>query len=223
MDKRLIGILAIIAAVFIGIAIFTGGSKSSSGTGSKTNAQPTSHITGSGKTGVKLVEYGDYECPVCEAYYQPVKQVAAKYNDRIYFQFSNLPLVQVHPNAFAAARAAEAAGLQNKYWEMHDALYENQSAWATSRNPMTYFTDYAQKLGLNMDKFKSDYAGSQVNDVINADVAAFHKTGQEEGTPTYFLDGKYIANSQLVDSNGLPSVDKFSALIDKEIASKSGQ
>ena len=219
MDKRLIGILAVIAAVFIGIAVLSGHSKKSTGS-SNSSAQPTSHITGSGKTGVKLQEYGDYQCPVCEAYYQPLKQVVAKYSDQIFFQFSNLPLVQVHPNAFAAARAAEAAGLQNKYWQMHDLLYDNQSTWASSRNPITFYNQYAQNLGLDMTKFKKDYASSQVNDYINADLAAFQKTGQEEGTPSFFLDGKYIANSQLVDQNGLPSVDKFSAVIDKEIANK---
>ena len=223
MDKRLIGILVLIAAIFIGVAAFSSHSKNSNGNSSSSNGQPTKHIEGSGKSGVTLQEYGDYECPVCEAYYQPVKQVQAKYNDQIYFQFINLPLVQVHPNAFAGARAAEAAALQNKFWQMHDALYDNQTTWANSKNPSTFFSQYAQALGLDMNKFNKDYASSQVNDSINADVAAFQKTGQDEGTPTFFLDGKYIPNTELVDQSGLPSVDKFSAVIDKEIATKAKQ
>ena len=71
-----------------------------------------------------------------------------------------------------------------------------------------------------MTKFKQDYSSSQVNSLINADLAAFKKTGQQEGTPTFFLDGKYISNKVLTDASGLPSVDKISKIIDNEIASK---
>ena len=223
MDKRLLGILALIAAVFIGIAVFSGHSKSNGSGSSGSGTQPTNHVEGGGSSGVTLMEYGDYECPICEMYYLPLKQVQAKYNDTIYFQFRNLPLVQIHPNAFAGARAAEAAALQNKFWQMHDALYDNQSTWASSNNPTNYFNQYAQGLGLNLTKFKQDYSSSQVNNLINADLAAFNKTGQDEGTPTFFLDGKYIANTELVDANGQPSVDKFSKVIDAEIASKTKQ
>jgi len=222
MDKRLLSILAIIAAVFVGIAVFSGNSKNNNSS-SGSSSQATNHVQGQGSSGVKLVEYGDYECPVCLAYYPLLKQVSAKYNATIYFQFRNLPLVQVHPNAFAGARAAEAAGLQNKYWEMHDKLYDNQSAWATSSSPTSYFNQYAKDLGLDVSKFKIDYASSQVNTAINADLAAFKQTGQDQGTPTFFLDDKYISNSQLVDQNGQPSMDKFSQFIDNEIATKSKQ
>src|SRR5581483_10871159 len=181
MDRRLIGILAIIAAVFIGIAVFAGGSKNNnSGQSSKnSNSQTTNHVEGSGKTGVKLVEYGDYQCPVCELYYPTVKEVAAKYNSQIYFQFSNLPLIAIHPNAYAAARAAEAASLQNKFWQMHDLLYDNQQTWATASNPVSYFNPYAQQLGLDTNRFKQDYASSQVNNFILADLNAFKKTNQD--------------------------------------------
>ena len=222
MDKRLIGILAIIAAIFIGVAVFSGHkNNNSNSSGSASGA--TNHIQGSGSTGVKLMEYGDYECPVCEVYYPVVKQVATKYNSQIFSQFRNLPLVSVHPNAFAGARAAEAAGLQQKYWQMHDKLYDNQNVWASSSNPSTYFNQYAQELGLDLNKFKADYASDQVNAAINADLAAFKQTGQEQGTPTFFLDGKYISNTQLVDQSGQPSLDQFSKFIDAEIAAKQKQ
>ena len=220
MDKRFIGILVVIAAIFIGIAAFAGHSKNNSNNGSSNSTQPTNHVEGLGKSGVKLVEYGDYECPVCEAYYPTMKQVAAKYSDQIYFQFRNLPLTAVHPNAFAGARAAEAAAMQNKFWQMHDTLYDNQNSWASASNPTTYFNQYAQDLNLNVTKFKQDFSSSQVNALITADLAAFSKTGQEQGTPTFFLDGKYISNTQLVDQNGQPSLDKFSKIIDNEIAQK---
>jgi protein-disulfide isomerase len=171
---------------------------------------------------VTLVEYGDYECPVCEVYYLPLKQATAQLSNDIHFQFSNLPLTAIHPNAFAAARAAEAAGMQNKYWEMHDKLYDNQSAWASSQAPQPIFEDYAKQIGLDTNKFKQDYASSQVNDSINADLNAFSKTGHTMATPTFFLDGQYVSNSELIDSTtGTPSSDKIVKLLQAEIAKKS--
>src|SRR5437868_2317945 len=114
MDKRFLGILAGLAIIFVGVFAVTQHSSNPASTNSST--QPTNHLEGSGKAGVTLIEYGDYECPICEAYYAPLKQVAAQFNNQIYFQFRNLPLSQIHPNAFAAARATEAASLQGKFW-----------------------------------------------------------------------------------------------------------
>src|SRR3990167_5522364 len=105
MSKRF---LAILAAVVVGLGLlfwFTSGDKSST-TGGNNGSQPTNHVQGQGKKGVTLLEYGDYQCPVCAAYYPVVKQVAAQFSEDIFFQFRNLPLSQIHPNAVAAARAA---------------------------------------------------------------------------------------------------------------------
>jgi protein-disulfide isomerase len=193
VSKGFLAIIAAVVLVFIGIFAFNG-HKSDSGSGkssSSSKGQPTSHIEGNGQNGILLVEYGDYQCPYCQQYYPIVKQVVAKYNDRIKFQFVNFPIVSLHQNAFAAARAAEAAALQGKFWEMHDLLYENQSQWAESSNPMQFFQQYAQQLGLNTDQFKKDYSSNKVNNAINADKAAGDKLGIE-GTPTFYLNGKKI-------------------------------
>src|SRR3954464_10359974 len=100
MDKRFLGILAVIVVIFIAIFGFSKhSSNGSSGSTSKTKA--TNHITGQGQKNVTFVEYGDYECPVCEAYYLPIKQAVNQLSSDIHFQFRNLPLVQIHPNAFA--------------------------------------------------------------------------------------------------------------------------
>jgi protein-disulfide isomerase len=220
MDKRFLSILGVLAILFIGIFAISQ-HKSNTATGSSNSSQATKHIEGQGQKGVTLVEYGDYECPICEAYYQPLKQAVSQYSTDIYFQFSNLPLTAIHQNAFAGARAAEAAGLQNKYWEMHDKLYENQSQWANSSNPQTFFNSYAQTLGLDQNQFKTDYASSKVNAAINADLAAFDKTGKDKATPTFFLDGAYLPNTGLVDpQTGAPSADKIAAAIQAEIAKK---
>lgn len=217
MSKQFWIALLVVAAILGGILAVSNHHKpladGSSGT-------PTEHVEGKGSTGVKLVEYGDYECPVCASFYETVKETAAKYSDQVTFQFRNLPLTAIHQNAFAGARAAEAAGLQNKYWEMHDLLYTNQSAWAQASDPKSFFDGYAAQLGIDATRFNADYASESVNNAINADLAAFHQTGDEMATPTFYLDGKKLDNTKLVDSSGEPSVAAFSALIDAEIAAK---
>lgn len=193
MDKRFWAIMGVIAVVVVG-GIWLNNKKPSAG------GTPTDHIVGKGTTGVKLEEYGDYECPFCGQYYAIVKAVVAEYSDQITFQFRNLPLTQLHPNAFASARAAEAAGLQGKFWEMHDMLYANQSQWVNSSAPASMFATFAQAIGLNVTQFKSDYVSDKVNGLINADVSAFNKTGAQEATPTFFLDGKQVQPNESVAS-----------------------
>ena len=233
MDKRFATILAVIVLIFAGFFIFNKNSDNSGTSGNSSGAQPTNHIEGNNTKNVTLVEYGDFECPICYEYYQPLKQVFAQFSDQIHFQFRNLPLSSVHKNAFAGARAAEAASLQGKYWEMHDMLYQNQDptgggGWVASNNPLDdYFTVYAHSLGLDTAKFKSDYNSQKVNDSINADLNAFLNTSyaghdvRKESTPTFFLDGQYVDNGRLIDpSTGQPSVDKFASIIKAEIAKK---
>jgi protein-disulfide isomerase len=210
MSKQFLAIIALVILVFVGIFAFgnhkSGTSKSSSGGGT-----PTSHIEGQGKSSVTLVEYGDYQCPFCEQYYPVVKQIQNEFNDQIFFQFRNFPLVSIHQNAFAGARAAEAAAAQGKFWEMHDALYETQKQWSESGDPVPFFKQYAQQLGLNVAQFNKDYASSKVNDAINADMAAGNKL-KINGTPTFFLNGKQIQVNA--------SADSFEKQIKEAIANK---
>ncbi|MDB5163575.1 MAG: Na+/H+ antiporter, NhaA family protein nonfunctional [Candidatus Saccharibacteria bacterium] len=208
MGKRFWIILIAFAAILLGIFMF----RSNKAAAPVTSAAPSSHLLGAGKKNVTFVEYGDYQCPACGAYYPIVKQVQQKYGDDITFQFRNFPLTQIHPNAMAGARAAEAAGLQNRYWEMHDLLYEQQSNWSSVSNVSKIFEDYATQLALNIDKFRSDYNSASVNNVINADIAAGQKLGAN-ATPTFVLDGKKI------DTNPRDEAG-FSKLIDAEIAKK---
>ncbi len=220
MDKRFWIILAAIAVVLGGIFFFTSGNKAGAPSG---DAKPTSHLSGNNTTNVALVEYGDFQCPACGQYYQPVKELVEKYKDKISFQFRNFPLYQIHPNAVAASRAAEAAGLQGKYWEMHDKIYQENytqqvaqsqgssySTWVDSKNPETQFVDYARGLGLNVEKFKSDFKSSNVNDLVQADLKEGNKL-DVRSTPTFFINGKKIDNPS-------PTVDEFSKVIDKAIA-----
>jgi protein-disulfide isomerase len=213
MSKQFLGILAVIVLIFAGIFIITGNNKGSTSANSSSTAKPTAHIEGLGQSGVTLVEYGDYECPYCEEYSSIVKQVQQEFNSQIFFQFRNFPLVSIHQNAFAGARAAEAASLQGQFWQMHDALYDssNWQVWSTANDPTPYFNQYAQELGLNLTKFKQDFASQAVNNAIVADENAGNKLGID-GTPTFYLDGKQISPQ--------PTVAAFESLIKAEIAKK---
>jgi protein-disulfide isomerase len=218
MSKQFLAVIAAVVIIFIGIFAISNHKSGSTGNSSK----PTNHVEGLGQDHVTLVEYGDYQCPYCGEYYPTIKQVQAEYNTQITFQFRNFPLTSLHPNAFAGARAAEAAGLQNKYWQMHDLLYDqnveyynsNQQAntWIGASDPSGFFDSYAKQLGLNVQKFESDYSSSEVNNLINADMAAGNKL-KINATPTFILDGKVLTNP----SN---TVSAFQSLINAEIAKK---
>ena len=220
MSKQFWIALLVIVALLGGIVIVTKHNQHTPNTTSGSAGQPTNHVEGSTSSGVTLIEYGDYECPICDEFFPAVKQITTLYSSKIVFQFRNLPLVSIHQNAFAGARAAEAASLMGKFWEMHDLLYEEQTLWANSSNPQTYFDQFATQLGLNVATFNQDYASEQVNNAINADLAAFAKTGDEMATPTFYLDGTKLDNTKLIDTNGQPSVAAFQKLIDAEIAKK---
>jgi len=207
MDKRFWAIVVVIVALFAGI-LYVSGNKKDDNSGSSTSAKPTNHIKGNASSKVKFVEYGDFQCPYCGQYYPIVSQVVTKYQDKISFQFINLPLNQIHQNAYAGARAAEAASDQGKFWEMYDMLYQKQSEWSEATNANTYLNSYAQQLGLDVNKFKKDFASSAVNDRINADKEKFNKTGDQISTPTFYLNGKKIQAT---------SVDEFSKLIDAQL------
>jgi protein-disulfide isomerase len=131
------------------------------------------HVFGKADSKVLFTEYGDYQCPGCGGMYDTVKTLTEKYEGQMAFAFRNFPLTTIHPNALTAASAAEAAGLQNKYWEMHDALYINQKAWesVSVKDRIAVFSKYAQQIGLDLDKFKTDLASENVAKKISYDMA----------------------------------------------------
>lgn len=218
MDKRFWAIIGVIVLAF-GAVLFFNSRNSEDSAG-----QVTNHVRGNLSSKVTLQEYGDYQCPACSEFFKVVSQVEADYNDKVKFQFSNLPLTSIHPNAFAAARAAEAASLQGKFWEMHDLLYSNQdptgaSGWVVSKDVYNeYFVGYAKQLNLDTTKFKVDYASKTVNNSINADIDAFKATGLQMSTPTFLINGKQVENSSLVDASGMPSAEAFKKALDKALA-----
>src|SRR5262245_57057365 len=97
---------------------------------------------------VTLVEFGDYQCPSCAAYHPFVKEILNRYPKQVRLEFHHFPLITIHPNSMAAAKAAEAAGEQGHYWEMHDALFEYQAQWADSPDPKPIFAAIANRIGI---------------------------------------------------------------------------
>src|SRR5437588_3795315 len=132
---------------------------------------------------VVVEEYGDYQCPPCGALYPDLKKIESEYSDKIRFEFHYLPLTKIHKNAFAAARAAEAAHLQNKFWQMHDHLYLNQKAWVDLDDPRPVFVSYAKELGLNINQFQTDMEGNRVEQAIVSDLQKAEALGIHR-TPT---------------------------------------
>ncbi len=218
MDKRFLGIMGGLIIAFGAFFVISQNSNDNKTADTKSGTPPTNHVVGNAASGVTLLEYVDYQCPVCGLYYQPVKDAVDGFKDVAQYQLRHLPLVGPHPNAFAAARAAEAAHLQGKFWEMNNKLFENQSSWSNSTKPLEFFKSYAKEFGLDVAKFETDYASAKVNDIINADITAFGKTGQQQATPTFFLNGRVINNKDLAGANGFPTAEKITAIVLAEVA-----
>lgn len=156
-----------------------------------------SHMTGKKEAKVTMVEFGDFQCPACGAAHPIIKQVLADYKDNpeVNFVFRNFPLTSIHPNALASAEAAEAAGEQGKYWEMHDMLYQKQNEWSSLPNPVDTFVGYAGQLGLNTDQFRQSVVNEKYSSVIDADLADGGGLGVNS-TPTLYINGKKLASYQ---------------------------
>jgi protein-disulfide isomerase len=142
-------------------------------------------------TVVTLEEFGDYQCPPCGQLHPTLKKLKQEYGANLNLIFRNLPLTKIHQNSLAAAQAAEAARMQNRFWEMHDLLYENQNLWKDDINPRSIFIKFATDLGLNTWQFKRDMAGEPVQMRIEADEDAAAKQGID-GTPTILINGRQL-------------------------------
>jgi protein-disulfide isomerase len=141
------------------------------------------HIQGLASATVTLLEYGDYECPYCGAAYPIVKEVQRKMGDRLRFVFRNFPISTSHPHAEQAAEAAEAAGAQGRFWEMHDVLYEQQRHLEDAD-----LRSYAEQLGLDLDRFDNEMTVHTHAARVHEDFMSGVRSGVN-GTPTFYIDG----------------------------------
>ncbi len=213
--KIILGLVLVVAAAALGFSFLSAPTGGSSANTSTTMPQVTDadwQIKAEGSK-VTLVEYADFQCPACGAYYPLVKQLEADYAGKITFVFRHFPL-SIHPNAVPAALAAEAAGGQGKFFEMSELLFTRQEAWSSAKTPEDIFVTYATELGLDIEKFKTDMSNPDAKQKI---VDSF-KGGQKakvSGTPTFFLNGVKLENPK---GNSVAEVlANFKVLLDKKL------
>ena len=187
----IIVIAVAIAAVVSGTLLYRAKKPAALSETSAGSTSTTGHMRGNANAPNTLEEYGDYQCPPCGKLAEPLKKMEHDYGDRILVVFHQFPL-DVHAHAREAARAAEAAGLQGKFWEMHDVLYREQSAWSgPGVAAPQIFTNYATMLGLDVEKFTRDFDSDKVKKIIDEDQAAATARGVQV-TPSVFINNKYV-------------------------------
>ncbi len=145
-----------------------------------------SHSIGEGE--VQVVEFGDFQCPACAQAFPDVQRLKEEFEGDITFVYKHFPLPG-HANARPAADAAEAAGAQGKFWEMHDKLFETQSQWASVADPTSIFAQYAEELELDREAFTEALTSSAHAETISDDQSDGYAVGVS-GTPTFFINGK---------------------------------
>ena len=155
----------------------------------KTNTD-SAHIRGNPDAPVTLEEFGDFQCPPCGKFSEFVEELLKEYNSRLRLVFRNFPL-SGHEHAREAALAAEAAGLQGKFWEMHDTLYREQETWTKAPNVRELFESYAGTIGLNVDQFKKDVDGDKARERVDSDRALADFLGVK-ATPTLFINNRPV-------------------------------
>jgi protein-disulfide isomerase len=152
---------------------------------------------GSASPSATLVEYSDFQCPACKAYAPIVKAFTDKHKDTVKLVYRHFPLQQ-HKHALKAAYYAEAAGMQGKFFEMHDKLFEGQTDWEKLSNPDETFVSYAKELKLDIEKLKKDVASQNAKDSVSADMASGNAAGVDS-TPTFYFNGKKLISPQSLD------------------------
>ena len=172
---------------------------------SEANGNIGDHVYGSTEGNVLLIEYGDFQCPACKSAFPILQEIKEEYKDKLTFIFRNNPITQIHPNARAAAAAAEAAGLQGKYWEMHDALYEQQDDWSNASvdERLSFFVAMAKEVGIDdIDQFKRDIESDAASSKINFDLSLGRKDNVS-GTPTIFLNQEQLESDVWANKEAL--------------------
>ena len=143
-----------------------------------------------------FIEYADYQCPACADYSAILKPLTSQFPDTV-FVYRYFPLTQIHPNSVESAVAAEAAGAQGKYWEMHDILFQKQTDWESVSDPLDLFSQYAQTVGVSdIAKFKSDVTNKKYLPAVQQ--GSDQALGLSlQGTPTFFFNGHQLQNQDL--------------------------
>lgn len=191
MKNAIIGVI-VFTILFLGLGWLMVGRTPTNTPVDLTTTQ-TDHITGNASASATLIEYSDFQCPACASYQPLVNQIKDELGDNLQIIFRHFPLKNIHPNAQLAAQASEAAGIQDKFWQIHNLLFENQSEWSELENPTEKITQYAQNLNLDIDKFTSDLTSKEIIDKVNSDYQSGIKAGVNS-TPSFFINNEKITN-----------------------------
>ncbi len=163
------------------------------------------HIRGERNAPITLEEFGDFQCPPCGTLSPLIDELERDYHPRLRIVYRHYPL-PMHAHAAEAAYAAEAAGLQGRFWEMHDLLYREQAVWNKAADARTLLNAYAGMLALNIDRFKVDMQSAAVKTTVDSD----HREGAERGvksTPTIFINNLGLAPTELTKAGLRAAVD----------------
>jgi len=198
MNKRIKfwGITAVIIIFSVLLIVFVAGS--STPVFLKDGISDSDWIQGNKNAKVVLIEYSDFECPACKIFAQEIQSIVDEFSEHIVFTYRHYPL-NIHEYAIQAAYAADAAGAQGKFWDMHDMLFLTQEEWASQKNPEESFFNYAKNLGLDMKKFEEDYNSKSVRGRVEASQSFAQELGLT-GTPSLFINGKKINNPRSHES-----------------------
>jgi protein-disulfide isomerase len=192
--KLLIGIVILGVVAFLGYKLWKSIQTPQNETGESNilSVRSDDWVKGSPDAKVTIIEYADFECPACAIYSTEIlKKLADEYKDNLRIVYRHFPLPQ-HKKAVDAAKTAESAGKQGKFWEMHDLLYEKQEGWSTSANLKEIFSEYANNLGLDSAKYKDDLGSDPVSQKIKKDEADGYKL-KIDSTPTFYVNGKIVS------------------------------
>lgn len=157
---------------------------------------------------ITLIEYSDFQCPVCAIANAHIQQALNDYSGKIIFVYRFFPLTQIHKNSFISAQATYAAHLQGKFLEMENLLFENQQTWGEADNVKEIFLSYAQEIGLNTEQFIKDLEAEKTKAFINKQAEEGINLGINS-TPTIFLNGRKITNPR--------TYEEFKQLIEAEL------
>ena len=186
MEKSSLVIVAVSFIVLLGGALVYSAVKDGSTDEVVTLAEK---VKGNPESTVILAEYSDFQCPACASFTPILEEIMSEYGDQLRFEYHHFPLISIHPSAELAARVSEAAGVQGKFWEMHDLLFERQASWSQSINPKNQFTDFAKELGLDVDAFNRHLNTKAVRETVQEDMRE-GRSLQITGTPSFYLNGE---------------------------------
>ncbi|MDP3793254.1 MAG: thioredoxin domain-containing protein [Candidatus Uhrbacteria bacterium] len=188
----IIGIIIITIIIFVGLVLVLVNTSSNSSSGEIKDekvsfSDDNDPAIGSPASATVVHIYGDFQCPACRVAEPGLKYAMEKYRDRVRFVWKDFPLMQIHPNARPAANAARCAQVQGKFWEYHDELYTNQTAWASQSDARGTFIEYAKNVGLEPSVFQTCLASQAEDAKVTANMSEGGRN-RVDATPTFFIN-----------------------------------